>query len=107
MMEIVHLRLTGLHTPHLYTAPQMLLVTDGTSSPSGYYLTSTEVLALPGGEWRRAGGLPSNRKGPTAASLHGVLHVSGGTDGLTSTDILFWDPVSEKWAVAGHMNEAI
>ena len=69
------------------------------------------MLALPGGQWREAGDLPSTIWGLREASLHGVLHVTGGdtTDGGTggeSANILAWDPVSEEWAVAGHMLEA-
>ena len=84
----------------------MLLVTGGAAS-FNTYLSSTEVLALPEGRWREAGDLPSGRFGLRGASLHGVLHVTGGYTGSADTsEILSWDPVSEEWAVAGSMIEA-
>ena len=86
----------------------MLLVTGGAAS-FNTYVTSTEVLGLPGGWWREAGHLPSGRFGLRGASLHGVLHVTGGDmwDTLTSSgEILSWDAVSEEWGEAGRMVEA-
>ena len=83
----------------------MLLVTGGYSACC--FLRSTEVLTLPGGRWREAGELPSSRFGLRGASLHGVLHVTGGYTGTSDTaEILSWDPVSEEWGVAGTMVEA-
>ena len=87
----------------------MLLVTGGGVYSSSTYVRSTEVLVLPGGRWREAGHLPSGRFGLRGASLHGVLHVTGGVveDTLTrSGEILSWDAVSEEWGEAGRMVEA-
>ena len=83
----------------------MLLVTGG--DLFGPYLKSTEVLALPGGRWRKAGDLPSGTWGLGGASLNGVLHVSGGYNGfVASAEILAWDAMFEEWVVAGSMVEA-
>ena len=85
----------------------MLLVTGGGVYSSSTYVRSTEVLVLPGGRWREAGHLPSAMEGLRGASLHGVLHVTGGSAGSSRTaGILSWDPVSEEWGVAGTMVEA-
>jgi hypothetical protein len=83
----------------------MLIVTGGIGTQeSGYYLSSTEVMAHPAGSWREAGPLPSARWGLRGASLASMFHVSGGYSHLD--EILAWDPVSKTWSLAGHLATA-
>ena len=62
-------------------------------------------------EWREVEGgqLPSERHGLRAASVDGVLYVTGGFDGSDLgylTSILSWDPVAESWQQAGELDVA-
>ena len=53
------------------------------------------------------GQLPSPRGGLRAASVDGVLYVTGGYDGDNRlTSILSWDPVAESWQQAGELDVA-
>ena len=56
-------------------------------------------------EWREVEGgqLPSPRSRLRAASVDGVLYVTGGYDGKYLTSILSWDPVAESWQAAGNL----
>ena len=109
--------MVGLSSPYLVvTLTQVLLVTGGYNDQ---FLSSTEVLSYPDGQaWREVGPLPSPRYGLRGASLAGVLHVTGGSDGnnfhyitfTTNTGdnyydaVLAWDPVTEEWSQAGKMD---
>jgi len=81
----------------------VLLITGGFL---GHYLSTTEVLSHPDGQaWREVGRLPSGRRGLVGASLGGVFHVTGGTNGVDLDDVLAWDPVEETWSQTGKLDE--
>ena len=85
---------------------QKLIVSGGYSHLEVEDLATTEVLDYParGSSWREAGQLPSPRRAARGVSLAGVFHVTGGYyGGGYLADILAWDPVSETWALAGHL----
>ena len=75
-------------------------------------LDTTELFPLTGpgaGSWREAGLLPSPRYGLRAAKVGELLHVTGGYNADSFSDmeeILTWDSVSESWSVVGHMETA-
>ena len=57
------------------------------------------------GAWRDAEPLPTARENLRGVSIGQDFYVTGGEDFNWSwqDEILSWDPVSETWAVAGHM----
>ena len=58
------------------------------------------------GAWRVSEPLPTARTSLRGVSIGQDFYVTGGEDDLeywVQNEILSWDPVSETWAVAGHL----
>ena len=71
-------------------------------------LSTTEVLAYSEASpsWREAASLPGGRYGPRGATLAGVFHVTGGSDGQRRDEIYAYIPESQTWTLAGTMDGA-
>ena len=69
------------------------------------YLSSTELLdySAASGRWRYAGQLPSATIGLQAAKLGDTVFVSGGAIGYDIDTVLYWDPETECWEMAGSL----
>lgn len=64
-------------------------------------LTAVEAYDPATGTWSRMADLPAPRGGHTAATLRGLIHVTGGEDlssGATFADHWVYDPATDRWS---------